>query len=224
MDLNKDSSPPRCQKTGLLIAPGERFDVIVDFTGIPLGSTIMMTNDAKEPYPDGDDPAVIDLMQIRINTAVPANDPDTTLLPADLKLRRLSPGRDAEPAASGCRAEGDHGSGLDPSEEVPSEVLLNGYHFMDPTTDVIKAGTTETWQWINLTVDAHPMHPHLVASQVVDAAVCDREIERTPRRTSRTCLGVGRRRPTPILFRPLSLAFSAGWPLRRFRSHIPFPT
>jgi FtsP/CotA-like multicopper oxidase with cupredoxin domain len=47
-------------------------------------------------------------------------------------------------------------------------VLLNGYHFMDPTTDFIKADTTETWQWINLTVDAHPMHPHLVASQVVN--------------------------------------------------------
>ena len=52
--------------------------------------------------------------------------------------------------------------------ESPTEVLLNGYHFMDPTTDFIKAGTTETWQWINLTVDAHPMHPHLVAVQVVN--------------------------------------------------------
>jgi spore coat protein A len=55
----------------------------------------------------------------------------------------------------------------------PIEVLLNGYHFMDPTTDFIKAGTTETWQWINLTVDAHPMHPHLVASQVVNRQAID---------------------------------------------------
>jgi spore coat protein A len=53
-------------------------------------------------------------------------------------------------------------------KDAPSEVLLNGYHFMDPTTDTIKAGTTETWQWINLTVDAHPMHPHLVAFQVLN--------------------------------------------------------
>jgi spore coat protein A, manganese oxidase len=44
---------------------------------------------------------------------------------------------------------------------------------MDPLTDIIKAGTTETWQWINLTVDAHPMHPHLVASQVVDRQAFD---------------------------------------------------
>ncbi len=52
-------------------------------------------------------------------------------------------------------------------------MLLNGYHFMDPTTDFIKAGTTETWRWINLTVDAHPMHPHLVASQVVNRQAID---------------------------------------------------
>ena len=58
---------------------------------------------------------------------------------------------------------------------MPSEVLLNGYHFMDDTTDFIKEGTTETWQWINLTVDAHPMHPHLVASQVVNRQEIDVE-------------------------------------------------
>ena len=48
--------PKPAQKTRLLIAPGERFDVIVDFTRVPLGSTVMMTNDATEPYPDGDPP------------------------------------------------------------------------------------------------------------------------------------------------------------------------
>ena len=63
--------------------------------------------------------------------------------------------------------------GFVPNEEVPAEVLLNGYHFDEPTTDIIKAGTTETWRWINLTVDAHPMHPHLVASQVVKRQAMD---------------------------------------------------
>ena len=58
-------------------------------------------------------------------------------------------------------------------EMVPSEVLLNGLNFMDPTTDFVKAGTTETWRWINLTVDAHPMHPHLVAVQVVNRQLID---------------------------------------------------
>jgi len=155
--------PAPAPMSSLLIAPGERFDVIVDFTGIPLGSTVMMTNDAHEPYPDGDDPIVTELMKIKIKTAVPTNDRDKTVLPASLIL----------PAVPRLAAT----PGLPPRDVVakentvddsPSEMLLNGYRFMDPTTDFIKAGTTETWQWINLTVDAHPMHPHLVASQVVN--------------------------------------------------------
>ena len=79
--------------------------------------------------------------------------------------------------------------------KVPIEVLLNGYHFMDPTTDIIKAGTTETWQWINLTVDAHPMHPHLVASQVVNRQAFD--VVRVHRRPGMPIWTLDGRRPSP---------------------------
>jgi hypothetical protein len=34
-----------------------------------------------------------------------------------------------------------------------------------------EAGTTETWDWIHLTVDAHPMHLHLVSYQVLNRQV-----------------------------------------------------
>ena len=40
--------PAPAQMFNLVIGTGERFDVIVDFTGIALGSTVMMTNDANE--------------------------------------------------------------------------------------------------------------------------------------------------------------------------------
>jgi spore coat protein A len=163
--------PAPAVKTDLLIAPGERYDVIVDFTSVPMNSTVMMTNNAKAPYPDGDEPGpnMGELMKININTPVPANDPDTSVLPSTLQLPAVQ-----RLAATPGVAQRDivlketMVPGIDPMEMVPSEVLLNGYHFMDPTTDIIKAGTTETWQWVNLTVDAHPMHPHLVASQVVN--------------------------------------------------------
>jgi spore coat protein A len=162
--------------TSLVIAPGERFDVIIDFTGIALGSEILMTNDANEPYPDGDAPSVTDLMKINIATPVPADDPDNTVLPANLVLPAISrlvatpnrPARDV--VARENMVLVDRGEG---PEEEPNEVLLNGYHFMDPATDFIKVGTTETWQWINLTVDAHPMHPHLVTFQVVNRQQID---------------------------------------------------
>jgi spore coat protein A len=162
--------PAPAQMSSLVIAPGERFDVIVDFTGIQIGSTVMMTNDAPEPYPDGDEPSVTELMKINVNTAVPANDPDTTALPASLTLPAIP-----RLAATPGLPSRDVVAKENMVDDSPSEMLLNGYHFMDPVTDVIKAGTTETWQWINLTVDAHPMHPHLVTVQVVKRQKIDVE-------------------------------------------------
>jgi spore coat protein A len=157
--------PKPVETTNLLIAPGERFDVIVDFTGMPLNTTVMMTNDANAPYPDGTEEAPVpELLKININTPVPANDPDTSVLPSKLKLPavpRLKATQGVAPRDIVAKENTD-------AFDNPVEVLLNGFHFMDPTTDIIKAGTTETWQWINLTVDAHPMHPHLVASQIVN--------------------------------------------------------
>jgi spore coat protein A len=153
--------PAPVAKTELLIAPGERYDVIVDFTGVLLGSTVMMTNDANAPYPDGDPANVTDLMKINIGSL---SSPDDTVDPALLKLPavpRLTATRGIPTRDIVAKENTDE-------FDNPTEVLLNGYHFMDPVTDIIKAGTTETWQWINLTVDAHPMHPHLVAFQVVN--------------------------------------------------------
>ena len=156
--------PAPVEKTKLLIAPGERFDVIVDFTGLD-GKTVMMTNDAKAPYPDGEPTAVPELMKININTAVPGDDPDLTVRPADLKLPAVPQLADGGLPWRDVVAKENF---LDDEDLGPDAVLLNGYGFLDPTTDKIRAGTTETWQWINLTVDAHPMHPHLVAVQVVN--------------------------------------------------------
>ncbi len=39
-----------------LLAPGERADVLIDFSRIPTGTKIILINDAKTPYPDGDLP------------------------------------------------------------------------------------------------------------------------------------------------------------------------
>jgi spore coat protein A, manganese oxidase len=44
---------------------------------------------------------------------------------------------------------------------------LNGVPFEYKVTETPKKGTKEVWQYINTTVDAHPLHPHLVSHQVV---------------------------------------------------------
>jgi spore coat protein A len=40
--------------TSLLIAPGERAEIIVDFSNSAPGTTIRLLNDANGPYPNGD--------------------------------------------------------------------------------------------------------------------------------------------------------------------------
>ena len=50
---------------------------------------------------------------------------------------------------------------------APLGMQLNGVPFEYKVTETPKLGTRETWQFVNLTVDAHPMHPHLVQHQVV---------------------------------------------------------
>ncbi len=53
----------------LLMLPGERYEVIIDFSGIPAGTNLVMKNDANAPYPDGDpiDPATTgQIMQFKV--------------------------------------------------------------------------------------------------------------------------------------------------------------
>jgi spore coat protein A len=44
--------------------------------------------------------------------------------------------------------------------------LINALPFEAPNEDFIQEGTTEIWEYLNLTGDAHPMHNHLVQFQV----------------------------------------------------------
>ena len=49
------SCPARCSLTQLLIAPAERADVIVDFSGVPAGTNVVLENvGPDEPYGGGD--------------------------------------------------------------------------------------------------------------------------------------------------------------------------
>src|SRR6185503_3387066 len=49
--------PKAVEQGDLLIAPAERYDVIVDFTNCAAGQRFVLTNDALAPYPFGPDDA-----------------------------------------------------------------------------------------------------------------------------------------------------------------------
>jgi spore coat protein A, manganese oxidase len=57
LDLNADLSGNTANPDGpfnLLLAPAERADIIIDFNGVPAGTTFILYNDAPSPFPGGD--------------------------------------------------------------------------------------------------------------------------------------------------------------------------
>jgi spore coat protein A len=151
----------------LLIAPGERADVIVDFTGIRPGTSFVLSNNANTPFPGGGKPAganISDIMKFNV-VAPPAGTPaDTTTLPANLALPPVAP----LPTTGAPRKQIVLKESFDPLTGMPIDMKLNGRWFDDPVEEIVTTGSTEVWQFVNLTVDAHPMHMHLVTFQVVN--------------------------------------------------------
>ena len=77
-----DPNAPKGALQRLLILPGERADVIIDFAGLAPGTRLLLRNIAKAPYPGGEAPqgsTTGRVMQFRV---VPSTGPDTSYDPA----------------------------------------------------------------------------------------------------------------------------------------------
>ena len=159
--------PQPVQMNNIVLAGAERADVIVDFTDFA-GQTIVLTNTANAPYPNGADTPIPEIMVFRVSKPLAGTDtttpPQNLVLPAfqGIQARRNTPVRDWVLKEA-----------FDPFTGEPSDVKVNGLWFADPTEDFPKQGTTEIWNWVNLTEDAHPMHPHLVKFQVLGRVPLD---------------------------------------------------
>jgi spore coat protein A len=77
-----DPSGPKGSLQRLVLMPGERADVIVDFGGMTPGTTLVLRNIAKAPYPGGDPPdgrSTGRILQVRV---VPSSGEDSSYDPA----------------------------------------------------------------------------------------------------------------------------------------------
>jgi len=66
--------PAPVQLTELLMAPAERFDVIIDFAGLA-GKFFLLANDAYAPFPDGDDLIPADVMLFKVTKPLRGPEP-----------------------------------------------------------------------------------------------------------------------------------------------------
>jgi len=154
--------------TSLTIAPGERADILIDFSNLAAGTNVLLRNKAKAPFPAGataDPRTVGQIMQFRVTgnagfqqgVALPATLP----VPLNPTLTGLFPNL---PMPSRQRI-------LTLAEVMgalgPLEVLLDGQKWHAPITENPINGATEEWMIVNPTADAHPIHLHLVQFQLV---------------------------------------------------------
>jgi FtsP/CotA-like multicopper oxidase with cupredoxin domain len=168
----------------LVIAPGERYEVIVDFTNFAAGSEVIMQNSARTPFPGGATPTVggtDTVMKFIVGLPLSAT-PNTTI--ANGTPIRSTP---LEPIVNGFVAGTNITRQLTLNEVIgvggPLELVVNNskYNLVNtPTilpgcttpicreTELPAVGDTEIWEIINITADAHPMHTHLTTFQILD--------------------------------------------------------
>jgi spore coat protein A, manganese oxidase len=168
----------------LLMGLAERADVIVDFTHVPVGSHVLGNVGPDEPFgggipgvdfPVADPDSTGKVLEFRV---VPATAPDPTTPPEFLVLPAITP-LPPESVTRPLVLIEKSGIGFDANgEEVegPVAALLGTadggvpveYEWEDPVTDNPAVGSTEVWEFVNTTADAHPMHVHEVAFEVVN--------------------------------------------------------
>jgi spore coat protein A len=144
----------------LILGPGERADLIVDFGGRS-GRELFMRTDSTV------------FMQFRVSTSQRTDD---SSLPATL---RPVP-RVLESSAVKTREL----TIMDSQDRLgrSSSMLLNGAHWDMPVTENPRLDSTEVWSFINLTDDSHPIHLHMVRFQLLDRRPFDLSVYQLTRK------------------------------------------
>jgi spore coat protein A len=152
----------------ILIAPGERKDIVLDFSDPALwGQTIVLKNNAKSPYPKGEavDPQTTGrIMTFRVNKPLDTNYPLTSL-PATLRSPIISLQTDLAPRKLILFETEDEYGRIMPILGTVENGMLG---FRDELTENPGMNSTEIWELYNETQDAHPIHLHLVTMQMIN--------------------------------------------------------
>lgn len=130
----------------LQITPGERADLILDFSAHP-GEQLYLKHGSAP------------IMQIRVSSQ---KTEETVRVPGTLRpIRRMA---ESEAVKTRLLTLNHH---LDDRGRA-TLMLLNGAHYSMPVTETPVLDSTEIWTLVNLTDDTHPIHLHLVRFQILD--------------------------------------------------------
>jgi len=153
----------------LSIAPGERADVVVDFSE-RLGQTAELLNGA------------VPIMQFRVGRRAAK----AGVKPLPASLRPVPPIAESEAVTTRLLPLDEYKD----RTQTPILMLLNRTHWNMPVTERPVIDTVEIWNLINLTEDTHPIHLHLVRFQILDRRKFDVHTYQTSGRLNYTAPAV----------------------------------
>jgi FtsP/CotA-like multicopper oxidase with cupredoxin domain len=181
--VNINANPPHPSvadngKAVLLMVNAERADVIVDFTGVTAPSVQLLNVGPDTPFggfpispgdvADPDSTGQVMRFDVVAATGIDFSTPPQFLrlpaiapLPAPVRTRKLSLVELTSLAFGDIPAETRLGT-------VDAAGNYNAMKWMDPVTENPGVGDTEVWEFYNTTIDAHPMHIHDVAFEVLN--------------------------------------------------------
>jgi spore coat protein A, manganese oxidase len=168
----------------LLLGPGERADLIVDFTNVANGNYVLRNLGPDEPFGGGvpgvdfteaDATTTGEVIQFRVG---PIRGLDNSTPPQFLQL----PAPETVPAATVRRSLATIEEMSSFFADAPVEAFLGTIAgdpntgsgtwtkqmWQEPVTENPAVGDTELWEFYNTTGDAHPMHVHGVLFEVIN--------------------------------------------------------
>jgi len=132
--------------TRLLLAPGERADLLVDFRS-DAGAKVHLKTGVQE------------ILQFRVASGTSQA---RARIPEKLRaVTRMDP-------AAAVKTRTITLNEYEDRVAQPVVMLLNRKRWHEPVTETVKLNSTEIWEFVNLTDDTHPMHLHLVRFQILD--------------------------------------------------------
>lgn len=134
------------ERSRIQLYPAERAEVVVDFSGMD-GQMLQLRQQSE------------DILEFRIRDR---GNRDTSALPAVLRpVTRIDPASAVRERQLALGEQDDAGGNA-------MTMLLDGKMWSDPVSEKPTQRTTETWSFVNITGDAHPIHLHLVRFQIID--------------------------------------------------------
>ena len=180
----------------LMMMPGERYEIMVDFAGIPAGTDLILRNTA--PTVNGNPKATTEgrIMQFRITANAPVDNSYNPALGGNIRTGGQTIQRLVNPTTGTMNpvvtvnltreltlnevmgavvplealVNNSKWMGHRPDmSPIPNSTLVNGNWL----TELPNEGDVEIWEIVNLTADSHPIHLHAVQFQILNRQLID---------------------------------------------------